>query len=253
MSSSCPDELPAISRVWCGENGRCPFNGPVLDGPVNHRTASPEAGERAPDTEIACPTDSGAVSSRLRCGNATRLEQAVRELVLLVARRAAKVASAWLLPALLLVLPLSSNADSPVSIDSIGVLVPALGDSIPIEGRVVYVDFWASWCMPCRASFPWLETLQDTYRSQGLQVVTIDVDTDPAAGRKFLAAMKSSLPVVSDPKGELAARFRLEVMPSSFVYGRDGKLAFRHQGFYPREKETLEAKIAALLQKKVAP
>jgi thiol-disulfide isomerase/thioredoxin len=173
--------------------------------------------------------------------------------VVLVASRATKVAAAWALLAMLLVIPVSSNADTDVSPDSIETLTSVVGDSIPLAGRVVYLDFWASWCTPCRASFPWMKTLQDKYRDKGLQVVTINLDNDPAAGRKFLGEMKSPLPVFFDPKGTLAKQYQIEVMPTSFVYGRDGKLEFRHEGFQPRETSSLESKIAALLQEKATP
>ncbi len=173
--------------------------------------------------------------------------------MVLVASRAAKVAVAWALPALLFVMPVCSNADRAVSTSAVTTLASAPGDSIPLAGRVVYLDFWASWCAPCRASFPWMRTLQDKYRAQGLQVVTIDLDSDPATGRKFLQEVNSSLPVIFDSKGSLAKQYGLEVMPTSFIYGRDGKLEFRHEGFHPREAAALESRIAALLQEKATP
>jgi peroxiredoxin len=98
-----------------------------------------------------------------------------------------------------------------------------------------------------------MKSLQAKYGDQGLQVVTVDVDADPAAGRKFLSEMHVSLPVISDPKGMIAKQYQLEVMPTSFVYGRDGKLQFRHEGFHPQESAALESKIAALLQEKHHP
>jgi thiol-disulfide isomerase/thioredoxin len=147
----------------------------------------------------------------------------------------------------------SSKTDNAVSPDSIASLVSAVGDSISLSGRVVYLDFWASWCAPCRSSFPWMKSLQAKYGKQGLQVVTIDVDTDPAAGRKFLSEMQASLPVINDPKGKVAKQYQLAAMPTSFIYGRDGKLRFRHEGFNPKESAALEAKIASLLQEKRAP
>jgi cytochrome c biogenesis protein CcmG/thiol:disulfide interchange protein DsbE len=170
-----------------------------------------------------------------------------------MASRASKAVSAVAFLLMFLLAPVSSKADNDVLPDSIATLASALGDSIPLDGRVVYVDFWASWCMPCRGSFPWMESLQKKYGERGLQVVTINVDADPAAGAKFVHEMKSSLPVIHDPKGTIAQRYKLEVMPTSFVYGRDGKLQFRHEGFRPKESAALESKIAALLQEKPTP
>ena len=170
-----------------------------------------------------------------------------------MASRASKAVSAVAFLLVILLAPASSKADNDVLPDSIATLGPALGDSIPLLGRVVYVDFWASWCMPCRASFPWMESLQKRYGARGFQIVTIDVDSDPAAGTKFHRDMNSSLPVIHDPKGTIAQRYNLQVMPTSFVYGRDGKLQFRHEGFYPKQSAALESKIAALLQEKATP
>lgn len=144
---------------------------------------------------------------------------------------------------------LSSKADTHVS-DSIATLAPVVGDSIPLAGHVVYVDFWASWCGPCRASFPWMKALLGKYHKQGLEVVTVNLDSDPAAGRKFLDAMKVSLPVIFDSKGSLAQQYRLEVMPTSFVYGRDCKLKSRHEGFQPRDTDALETLVVTLLGEK---
>ena len=154
--------------------------------------------------------------------------------------------------ALLLICPLSalsSNADTHVA-DSIAAIASVAGDSIPLAGHVVYVDFWASWCGPCRASFPWMKSLSDRYRKQGLEVVTVNLDSDPAAGRKFLAEMKSSLPVIFDPKGSLAQQYKIEAMPMSFVYGRDGKLRSHHEGFRSEDAGALETLVVSLLGEK---
>src|SRR5689334_21183120 len=59
-------------------------------------------------------------------------------------------------------------------------------DLSPLRGRVVYLDFWASWCAPCRQSFPWMESMQQTYAAQGLSVLAINVDHDRADAERFL-------------------------------------------------------------------
>jgi thiol-disulfide isomerase/thioredoxin len=133
---------------------------------------------------------------------------------------------------------------------SIAVLDSVVNDSIPLVGNVVYVDFWASWCVPCRDSFPWMQELRKRYGARGLQVVTVNVDRDPAAGRKFLAQMKSTLPVVFDPGGALAGRYGLEAMPSSFIYGRDGALKRQTAGFHRKECASIESAIDTLLGEK---
>lgn len=133
---------------------------------------------------------------------------------------------------------------------SIAVLDSLTGGSTIQEGSVVYVDFWASWCVPCKLSFPWMMDLVGKYGEKGLQVVTINVDRDAKAADKFLKDTEASLPVVYDPSGKLAKLYDLQVMPTSFVYARDGTLRLREEGFDPREIESTERLIQKLLEEK---
>jgi len=134
--------------------------------------------------------------------------------------------------------------------NSIAVLDSLTGDSTIVEGNVVYVDFWASWCVPCRASFPWMAELLGKYGDKGFQVVTINLDKDAAAAQKFLRDTKASLPVVYDPEGKLAKLYDLQAMPTSFLYARDGSLRLRKEGFNPKETESVEQTIRTLLEEK---
>jgi thiol-disulfide isomerase/thioredoxin len=133
---------------------------------------------------------------------------------------------------------------------SIAALDSLTGGSAISQGSVVYVDFWASWCVPCRVSFPWMNELSRKYRDKGLQVITINVDRDQAAAHRFLEEMNTKLDVVYDPAGKLAKVYDLEVMPTSFVYARDGTLRLRKEGFNPKETDSVEALIAKLLEEK---
>jgi thiol-disulfide isomerase/thioredoxin len=137
--------------------------------------------------------------------------------------------------------------DAP-DIQTIAVLDSLTGDSTVVDGNVVYVDFWASWCVPCRRSLPWMADLQARYRDRGLQIITINVDRKADTGRAFLEKMGVSLPVVYDPEGKLAHLYDLQVMPSSFLYGRDGTLHSSHAGFNPEETGALESQIVTLLE-----
>ncbi len=123
-------------------------------------------------------------------------------------------------------------------------------DLSPYSGRVVYVDFWASWCAPCKASLPWLQTLEDQYKDQGLTILLVNVDRDRAAAEAMLEKEAITLPVTWDPDGKIAQAYALEGMPSSFVYGRDGTLRDRHLGFDPRRTDDLERSVVALLAEK---
>ena len=84
-----------------------------------------------------------------------------------------------------------------------------------LQGKVVYVDFWASWCVPCGKSFPWLQSVQDKYRSRGLVVVAINLDKEREAALEFLQAHPSKLLVAFDPEGTAALAYRVPGMPSS--------------------------------------
>jgi thiol-disulfide isomerase/thioredoxin len=112
------------------------------------------------------------------------------------------------------------------------------------KGRVVYLDFWASWCKPCVQSFPWMQTLQATYQSQGLEIIAINLDKDRALADAFLEKVTVDFTVAFDPKGDTAKIYQLRGMPTSFLIGRDGKIYATHIGF--RETDKLKLKQAVL-------
>lgn len=156
-----------------------------------------------------------------------------------------------LLTAVLATLAVSSlSSPAATGPKSIAVLDSLTGDSTIVQGKVVYVDFWASWCVPCRASFPWMSYLLEKYGDKGLQVVTINLDKDAAAAQKFLKETIASLPVVYDPSGKLAKLYDLQAMPTAFLYGRDGTLRLRKEGFNPKESESVEQLIRTLIEEK---
>jgi thiol-disulfide isomerase/thioredoxin len=106
-------------------------------------------------------------------------------------------------------------------------------DLADFRGRVVYLDFWASWCGPCRQSFPWMETLQSTYQGRGLAIVAVNLDRDRADADKFLKQFHPTFEVRFDPKGELAELYKVQGMPSSVLIDRHGVMRFTHVGFRP--------------------
>ena len=120
-------------------------------------------------------------------------------------------------------------------------------DLAQFQGKVVYLDFWASWCAPCRRSFPWLDALQRKHSAEGFVVVAVNVDTDRALAAGFLAEVPVGFKVAYDPKGELAAKWKLLGMPSSFLIDRSGKVRSSHQGFRPGDEAAREAEVARLL------
>ena len=112
-----------------------------------------------------------------------------------------------------------------------------------LRGRVVYVDFWASWCDPCRRSFPWLNSLNERYAGKGLTIVAIDLDKDRRAADAFLEEFPASFLVAYDPAGRTAEAYRVSAMPSSFLIGPTGALLSSHAGFDPRKVDAIETSI----------
>jgi cytochrome c biogenesis protein CcmG/thiol:disulfide interchange protein DsbE len=123
-------------------------------------------------------------------------------------------------------------------------------DLTSLRGHVVYLDFWASWCAPCRQSFPWMQTMKETYESQGLTVVAVNLDRDRADANKFLEQFKPTFDVRFDPRGELAESYKVEGMPSSVLIDRHGVTRFTHVGFRPIDGALYEAQLRELLTEK---
>lgn len=116
-----------------------------------------------------------------------------------------------------------------------------------LKGKVVYVDFWASWCGPCRQSFPWMNEMQGKYGSKGLQIVGINLDAKRADADQFLAQLPAKFAVGFDAKGDSAKHFGVKGMPTSVLIGPDGKVLAVHQGFKDEDRKELEAKFVNAL------
>ena len=116
-----------------------------------------------------------------------------------------------------------------------------------LKGKLVYVDFWASWCGPCRQSFPWMNEMQGKYGSKGLQIVGISLDAKRADADQFLAQVPAKFTVGFDAKGDSAKQFGVKGMPTSVLIGPDGKVLAVHQGFKDEDRKELEAKFVNAL------
>ena len=116
-------------------------------------------------------------------------------------------------------------------------------------GKVVLVDFWASWCGPCKQSFPALERLHQTYGGRGLVIVAVSVDEDADAMQEFIDAHPVSFSVVHDAQQRLVETAGVEAMPTSFLVGKDGKVVAVHNGFKGEEtEEQISKEIEGLLK-----
>ena len=118
-----------------------------------------------------------------------------------------------------------------------------------LRGKVVYVDFWASWCVPCRQSFPWMRSVAEKYAPQGLAVVAINLDKRREAADEFLEKYPAPFTVAFDPAGRSAEQFRVVAMPMSFIVGRDGTVLSAHEGFEEPKARRLEEQIKEALSK----
>lgn len=148
---------------------------------------------------------------------------------------------------------------------TVSALNSVVGDSTLLAHKVVYVDFWASWCAPCKQSLPWMRELLARDAAKGLQIIAINVDRKPSDARDFLDHLKSPLQevtespvswdnlfkgVVFDSTWTLAKLYGLDALPTSFVYGRDGTLRKEQQGFETRDTLPLDSLLTSLLAEK---
>jgi len=115
------------------------------------------------------------------------------------------------------------------------------------RGKVVYLDFWASWCGPCRKSFPWMNKIQVQYQQQGFTVISINLDANKSLAEKFLIETPANFAVIYDPKGKIARHFKIQGMPSSLLIGRDGQVKSSHSGFFTKKIPQYQQEIEQLL------
>ena len=117
------------------------------------------------------------------------------------------------------------------------------------RGKIVVLDFWASWCVPCRRSFPWMNEMQEKYADDGLVIIAVNVDNDASDADEFLQQYPPNFLIVYDKNHELVREYAVEAMPSSFLIGRDGTRIESHLGFKTAKTDEYEAAIVAALGK----
>jgi cytochrome c biogenesis protein CcmG, thiol:disulfide interchange protein DsbE len=115
------------------------------------------------------------------------------------------------------------------------------------RGKFVYLDFWASWCGPCRQSFPWMNEMQAKYGAQGLQIIGVNLDAKSEEAHSFLKDTPARFVVAFDPQGAAPRSYGIKGMPSSVLIGPDGKIVFEHSGFRPADRAALEDRIKSTL------
>ena len=115
------------------------------------------------------------------------------------------------------------------------------------EGKVVIVDFWASWCVPCRRSFPWLNAMHRKYADQGLVIIGVNLDAERSAAMTFLEDFPPEFGIYYDETKDLAREFGVVAMPSSYLIGRDGDIRQKHFGFKVKKQGEYESAIVDAL------
>ncbi len=137
---------------------------------------------------------------------------------------------------LLVLLTSTATADSSLELDS-------------HRGKVVLVDFWASWCIPCRRSFPWMNEMQRKYADDGLVIIAVNLDNDSRDAEKFLETYPAQFAIHYDPNGLTAREFKVQVMPTSVLIARNGEPVERHPGFKVKAQDEYEARIRHALNR----
>ena len=121
----------------------------------------------------------------------------------------------------------------------------SLGD---LKGTVVMVNFWATWCVPCRQEMPHLQALYERYNSLGFELLAVNVEDNPAGARKWLDETPVTFPVLFDPKNEVSKLYKVTAMPSTVLIGRDGNMRFIHHGYKPGYEGEYQTQVRALLR-----
>ena len=131
---------------------------------------------------------------------------------------------------------LQSNAGGQVSLAS-------------LKGKVVMVNFWATWCVPCRQEMPHLEALYEKYNSLGFELLAVNVEKNNAEGaRKWLEETPVTFPVLFDPENQVTKLYKVQTMPSTVIIGRDGTMRFMHNGYKPGYENDYQTQVRALLR-----
>ncbi|MEP7060817.1 MAG: TlpA disulfide reductase family protein [Betaproteobacteria bacterium] len=116
-----------------------------------------------------------------------------------------------------------------------------------LRGQVVYVDFWASWCGPCRKSFPWMNAMQQKYGARGFKVIAVNVDKRRADADRFLAQVPAQFTTLFDAAGTTPALYDVKAMPSSVLIDAKGNVTLVEEGFRDERRDELEARVRAML------
>lgn len=117
-----------------------------------------------------------------------------------------------------------------------------------LRGQVVMVNFWASWCGPCRQEMPLLDALHQRYRNLGFTVLGVNVEEDPAAARDLLEDVPVTFPILFDSKNQVSEAYEVDAMPSTVIVDRDGNVRYIHKGYVPGDENKYQEVVRALIR-----
>lgn len=119
-----------------------------------------------------------------------------------------------------------------------------------LRGQVVMINFWASWCGPCRQEFPALDEMYRRYKPMGFTLVGINVESEQADAERFLGARPVSFPILFDPDNTVSDRYGVSAMPTTVLVDRQGRLRWQHQAYKPGDEAKYIEQVRAMLREK---
>jgi peroxiredoxin len=117
-----------------------------------------------------------------------------------------------------------------------------------LRGEVVLINFWASWCGPCRQEMPILSELHDKFKDMGFTVLGVNVEENSAEARRLLKDMPVSFPVLFDNNSTVSKQYDVVAMPSTVLVDRDGNMRYLHKGYKPGEEDIYLEKVRSLIR-----
>ncbi len=116
------------------------------------------------------------------------------------------------------------------------------------KGDVVMINFWATWCVPCRQEMPKLEALYQRYNKLGFKLLAVNVENNPDGVKKWLAETPVSFPVLFDTKSEVSKLYKVETMPTTVIVAKDGTMRYLHHGYQPGYENDYQTEVRTLLR-----
>lgn len=117
-----------------------------------------------------------------------------------------------------------------------------------LKGEVVMINFWASWCGPCRQEMPELAAIQAKYEDLGFTILGVNVEEDPTKANEMLAKKPVNFPILYDTENKVTKLFRVDAMPSTVLVDRDGNMRYLHKGYKPGDENTYTQKVKNLVR-----